>query len=195
MRRDRPRLTGKAIAAVSILTLIPAAFSLALVVLLLEPAAVSDAAGIGQSLLPGEYYYIEKMTYMPEFNGRDPLPNDIVAYAKYSSNDKWHVRRRPFDIGRIAACPGDRVEMHGRWLCRNGEPLHGGRCDAFSEAEAARIRAGYSGMTVPKGAFLIVSENGVGLVERGRIIGRPWMVIWSRGEEGIRWDRIGAFVK
>ncbi len=150
------------------------------------------------TLLVGDQLLVDKVTY----HVRPPARGDIIVF-KYPGDES-----RDF-IKRIIGLPGDTVEVRARAVYINGAPLS--ERYAFHDAlDHMRIipRDDFGPAAVPSDKYFVMGDNREnsqdsrfwGFLERDKVIGRAFVLYWSRDVDhifplGIRWDRFGLLIE
>lgn len=189
--------------------------AVAFVLFLLIRAFVVEAFKIPTSsmentLLVGDFLLVNKAVYGAEIPGTsvslpaftDPDRGDVVVF------NPPHDPRRNY-VKRLLGLPGDTLEMRGKQLYLNGDPLdepyvryldregdavHPGMAWQQDHLAQDSRRRGYrpsrdrwGPLVVPEGHFFVLGDNRDnsedsrywGFVERESIRGRPWFVYYS----------------
>ncbi len=186
---------------------------LALVIRALVVQAFTIPSGsMMDTLLVGDYILVNKFLYGAELpfiewrvpGLRDPHRGDIVVF-KYPQDE-----RRDF-IKRIIGTPGDRIQIKGRTVYVNGEPLR----ETYTKfADPAWGRSGqesYCGYAygcestaVPPGSYFVMGDNRDnsqdsrywGFVKREKIKGKAFLIYWSwdGDRHWLRWWRLARYI-
>jgi signal peptidase I len=185
---------------------------------LLIKAVVLDAVHVptpsmSRTLMPGDFVLINKLAYGPRIFPEGsifgvslpeihlpaiapPHRGDVVLFRFPGTPEE----SRPLHyVKRLIAKEGDEVEIREGRVIVNGTVLR--RIPTAELPE--RIPADFGPYTVPRGMFFMLGDNladsydsrAWGAVPAGNILGKALMVYWSKGEEGIRWARLGTFVQ
>ncbi len=149
------------------------------------------------TLLVGDQLLVDKVAY----HFRSPARGDIIVF-KYPGDEN-----RDF-IKRIIGLPGDTVEVRARAVYINGAPLNEPYAwhDALDDMRIVP-RDDFGPVTVPPDKYFMMGDNREnsqdsrfwGFLERDKIIGRAFVLYWSRDGEhifpfGIRWARFGLLI-
>ncbi|MBI3794297.1 MAG: signal peptidase I [Nitrospinae bacterium] len=146
------------------------------------------------TLLVGDQILVDKLT----FKFRKPERGEIIVfqYPKDVTRDF---------IKRIIGLPGDKLEVRDRKVFINGQPLD----DAYAYHEAfesshSEPRDEFGPIIVPQGQYFMMGDNREnsqdsrfwGPLEEDKIIGRAFIIYWSRNTEKffpleIRFERLG----
>ncbi len=161
-----------------------------------------DTLLVGDHLIGTKYNYGLKIPFtdISIFKGEDPQRGDIVIfeYPKDPSTDF---------IKRIVGIPGDVLEMRGKQLYRNGEPVQESYIRIDEPNRLAPQRDNWDPVTVPEGKYFMMGDNRDnsldsrfwGLVDRDAIVAKAWRIYWSWGDSKedpiVRWKRIGMKIK
>lgn len=149
------------------------------------------------TLLIGDQLLVDKLVY----RFHQPKRGDIVVF-KYPEDES-----RDF-IKRIIGLPGDTIEVRNKTVFLNGAPLddiwgHHDESDGFR----IPVRDDFGPVTVPRGHYFMMGDNREnsqdsrfwGYLEHDKIIGRAFIIYWSRDLRrifplDIRWDRLGRLI-
>jgi signal peptidase I len=186
---------------------------LALVIRALVVQAFTIPSGsMMDTLLVGDYILVNKFLYgaalpfvewrVPGF--RDPRRGDIIVF-KYPQDE-----RRDF-IKRVIGTPGDRIQIKGRQVLVNGQPL----TEPYTKfAEPAWSRGvqetacgyayGCEPTTVPPDSYFMMGDNRDnsqdsrywGFVKRDKIKGKAFLIYWSwdGDQHWLRWWRLAHYI-
>jgi signal peptidase I len=185
---------------------------------LLIKAFVFDAVHVptpsmSRTLMPGDFVLVNKLAYGPRILPEGslfgislpevrlpaiapPRPGDVVLFRFPGTPDVSHPLHY---VKRLIAKPGDDVEIREGRVIVNGTVLR--RIPTAEKPE--RLPANFGPVTVPRGTYFMLGDNladsydsrSWGCVPAENLVGKALMVYWSKGEEGIRWDRLGTFVQ
>jgi signal peptidase I len=146
------------------------------------------------TLKPGDWLLVDKLCYI----GGDPERGDIVVFNAPLEPGHEYVKR-------VAAVPGDRVQIEDCRLILNGVLLEEPYLspDSYDRAPGVTEKNPFAESTViPEGRYLVLGDNrpsskdsrSWGLLAREEIIGRADLVYFSysfsEGGPDVRWDRI-----
>jgi signal peptidase I len=168
---------------------------------------------MSETLRPGDFVLVNKLVYGPRvcaggsFLGvalpeirlpeiAPPRPGDIVLFRFPGTPDE----SRPLHyVKRIVGRPGDDVQIREGQVLVNGTVLR-----RIPTAERLQQPPpDFGPYLVPRGMYFMLGDNlgdsydsrSWGCVPAGNIIGKALVIYWSKGEEGVRWDRLGTFVR
>jgi signal peptidase I len=171
---------------------------------------------IGDHLLVNKFIYGVKIPFTDTnlIDIDDPEHGDIIVF-RYPGNPAVDY------IKRIIGTPGDRIEIKGKKVYRNGKLLdepyvNTAAMDPYVQPmvvdappagpgnlPACPGRDNIKEFTVPEGKYFVMGDNRDhssdsrcwGYVSRGAILGKAWIIYWSwRGPSLIRWNRIGRLI-
>lgn len=153
------------------------------------------------SMLPalkiGDRVLVDKLTC----RWKAPQRFDIIVF-----NDPQNPGRDL--IKRVVALPGEKFEIRARRVFINDAPLD----DLFAHHMATDnyripLRDDYGPVTIPPGSWFMMGDNREdshdsrfwGAMQREKIIGRAFIVYWSRNPDRafpleIRWNRFGLLL-
>jgi signal peptidase I len=185
---------------------------------LLVKAFVFDAVHVptpsmSGTLVPGDFVLVNKLVYGPRlYTGGSllgvvlpevrlpaiapPRCGDIVLFRFPGTPEE----SRPLHyVKRLIGKPGDDVEIREGRVLVNGTVLR--RIPTAEKLE--HPPPDFGPYTVPRGMYFMLGDNlgdsydsrSWGCVPAENIIGKALVVYWSKGEEGIQWDRLGTFVQ
>jgi signal peptidase I len=173
-----------------------------------SPAFIVSSGSMENTLVKGDTVLVNRLD---RFRGRSPHRDELVAFY-------WPIDRKEIFLHRIVGVPGDRLKVRDKKLFRNGaevtEPYaqHSTSYldpyrDNFPSAPNFPAREPVIGMlenhvvngevVVPAGHYFVMGDNRddsadsryFGFIERGDIIGRPYVIIYSRDPKRT-WKRI-----
>lgn len=133
---------------------------------------------------------------------------DIAIFTYPNDRATWNIKR-------IVALPGDRVQIHGHIVEINGQSLAPPATDAHATDITEKSPAGREwrvhwdpnlpsrgdvDLVVPPGKVFVLGDNrsnsrdsrNFGTVSMQDVVGRARQVWFSYGPHGIRWSRLGA---
>jgi signal peptidase I len=170
-------------------------------------------ASMSRTLLPGDFVLVNKLAVGPavfphvEVFGLSapalrfpavspPRPGDVVLFrfpGTSPGDAPLHYVKRLIGKG------GDVVEIRGNRVVVNGTPLR----SIPTAQDPGRALPEFGPYTVPRGMFFVLGDNladsydsrAWGCVPAGDLLGKALLIYWSKGEEGIRWDRLGTFIR
>lgn len=153
---------------------------------------------VGDHLLASKFSYGVKIPFLNSYvwRGDDPERGDIIIfeYPKDPSLDY---------IKRVIGVPGDKLEMRGKQLYRNGQPVVENYVQHTDHATISE-RDSFKELTVPEDQYFVMGDNRDnsqdsrywGFVPRSAIKAKAWRIYWSwSGFSEIRWDRFGREIK
>ncbi|HEY9050569.1 MAG TPA: signal peptidase I [Gammaproteobacteria bacterium] len=189
---------------------------------LVEPFRIPTGSMI-PSLYIGDFILVNKFAYgirLPVLNSKiidieDPQRGDVVVF-RYPRDPSVDY------IKRVIGLPGDHVAYYNKVLYVNGKPIkrkfvsqyagpgeeHANEYieDLEGLQHAMLLTPGKSGLDaeyiVPEGHYFMMGDNRDnsndsrywGVVADKYLVGRAFM-IWMNWDSGVRWDRIGTFIK
>jgi len=121
---------------------------------------------------------------------------DVIVFTLPDSL-RGDLPDEPF-IKRVIGLPGDTV-----YLSRLGITING---DLLPDPPTCRHRSplpeGHKTIVVPKDAYYVIGDNRDnsfdsrywGPLPADHVMGTAIMIYWSRGDHGVRWDRMFSFV-
>ncbi len=186
---------------------------LALVIRALVVQAFTIPSGsMMDTLLVGDYILVNKFLYGAELpvvgwhvpGLRRPHRGDIIVF-KYPQDE-----RRDF-IKRIIGTPGDRIQIRGRTVFVNGQPLtepYTKFADPAWTRSAQDTYCGYTygcdSTTVPPDSYFVMGDNRDnsqdsrywGFVKREKIKGKAFLIYWSwdGDRHWLRWWRLAHYI-
>jgi signal peptidase I len=171
-----------------------------------EPLQVPSSS-MAPTMLPGDYFFADKR-YNCLGCGAGVSRGDIAIFAYPNDRSVLYLKR-------IVGLPGDHVQMRGREVKVNGTSLTlpdsaPGADDSAEAIDGRRWRVSWSGgsapdldITVPPGHVFVLGDNRgastdsrrFGTVPLQDVVGKARQVWFSRGTEGVRWDRLGTVLR
>jgi signal peptidase I len=171
-------------------------FFLAVIIVLFFRTFLAEAVQIPtgsmeDTLLPGDYLFINKFTYRRY--GREALPT-ILPFAGVRRRDVIVFRffdgphELQYYVKRVIGLPGETVEIRAKQVYINGKPLDESYT-VFNDPSVKDLRPRdfLESVTVPGNHFFVLGDNRDssydsrfwGTLPRDRIIGKPLIVWWS----------------
>lgn len=166
------------------------------------------------TLLIGDHLLVSKSSYgikLP-FSDRvliplgNPQRGDIVVFRFPEDHDKDFIKR-------AIALPGETVEVRNKQVVINGQPLTDSWAhysDRIILPPGVQPRDNFGPVTVPPEHYFVMGDNRDqsydsrfwfggkgGFVSAKDILGRAIVIYWSWEDEsfGVRWSRLGHFIK
>ena len=158
---------------------------------------------IGDHILVNKFVYGVKIPYLRKtiIPIKDPRRGDIVVF-------KYPVDPNKDFIKRVIGIPGDVIEIRDKQLYVNGQKVnheYGVYTDPRILPANVRPRDNYGPVTVPVQSLFVMGDNRDesfdsrfwGFVDYKALNGKAFMIYWSWDKEnfGVRWDRLGNFLK
>jgi signal peptidase I len=166
------------------------------------------SASMAPTVLPGDILFADKRYNCPGCKG-EVRRGDIAIFSYPNDRTRYYIKR-------IIGLPGDRVRVEKGSVEVNGKPLEVGReavdgRTLVTEAIGGRrwqvLEARASGgsakpdvdITVPSGRVFVLGDNrpaatdsrDFGTVPLRDVVGKARQVWFSKGSEGVRWNRLG----
>lgn len=143
-----------------------------------------------ETLQIGDNIFVNQLAY----TFSDPKHDDIVVF-------EYPIEPSKDFIKRVIGVPGDKIKISGKTVYRNGEELKPDYVK-FDDSVPADPTIEEE-FIVPKDNYLVMGDNRDnsydgrywGFVKRDKIIGKAFMIYWSSGPDGIRFDRIFNLIK
>jgi signal peptidase I len=128
-----------------------------------------------------EWVFVNKAVY-----GLTRPKNGEVVVVEAQPEDE---RRKEYLVKRIAGEPGDRIEISGGKLYRNGEQVDEPYTSGWTEEPS------YGPVVIGEGSYFVLGDNRlknasmdsrtIGQVAEGRIKGRVDWIVWPFREAGV----------
>lgn len=166
----------------------------------------APSASMAPTVQPGDYFFADKRYNCPGC-GAGVRRGDIAIFVYPNDRSLLYVKR-------IVALPGDHVQISGRELRLNGTsltlPSPAGQAFTSEGIEGRQWQVDWSGpssaevdITVPPGQVFALGDNRGASVDSRRfgtvplhdVVGKARQVWFSRGSEGVRWDRLGRVLQ
>ena len=143
-----------------------------------------------ETLQIGDFLIVNKLSYL--FS--DPKHDDVVVFEYPIEPEKNFIKR-------IIGIPGDKIKIENKIVYRNGERLEPAyvkyddtAIDPFKDVEE---------FVIPENKYLMLGDNRDnsfdgrywGYVDKKAIYGKAWIIYWSWGEDGPRFNRIFDLIK
>jgi signal peptidase I len=146
----------------------------------------APTGSMSPSILPGDYFLSNKLY----FCSQNPKRGDIAIFA-YPLDEKLDY------IKRIVGLPGDTLEIRGKTVFINGEPLN----EPYALFLELEQRNDTDPVVIPANQYFMIGDNRdnsmdsrhFGPVERSKLRGKPTFVYWSmkKAFPFIRLNRVG----
>jgi signal peptidase I len=168
-----------------------------------------DTLLIGDRLLVNKFVYGVKMPFTDKiiFEVGDPTLGDVIVFVYPEDHSVDYVKR-------IVGLPGDTLEMRGKVLFRNGQPMNETYV-RYTDRNIRLERDNFPSMTIPPDQYFVMGDNRDdsrdsrywGLVDRKLIHGKAWRIYWSWGSKkgdagssgyddtGLRLNRLGKLIE
>ncbi|EPR39103.1 signal peptidase I [Desulfococcus multivorans] len=165
--------------------------------------SMKETLKIGDHILVNKFIYGIKvpftdLTLVPV---TDPERGDIIVFEFPEDPDKDFIKR-------VVGVEGDTIEIRNKRLRVNGAPAEYPQAiytDPRSIPEGVQPRDYFGPVTVPEGALFVMGDNRDhsydsrfwGFVDLKAVKGKAFMIYWSWDKEnfGVRWSRLGDFLK
>ena len=168
------------------------------------------SASMEPSVMTGDILFANKRYNCPQCP--EAIKRGDIGIFVYPNN------RTQYFIKRIMALPGDRIEVNQQQVFVNGRALARGALEQqgdnvivtekLDQAEyqvqwLASDTEGMIELVVPPGQVFVMGDNRsatkdsreFGAVPMRDVVGKAQQIWYSKGEEGIRWDRLGMLLK
>ena len=158
---------------------------------------------IGDHILVNKFAYGVKIPYLRKtvIPFKNPRRGDIVVF-------KYPVDPKKDFIKRVIGIPGDVIEIRDKQLYINGQRVnhdYGMYTDPRILGENVRPRDNFGPITVPQHSLFVMGDNRDesfdsrfwGFVDYKALNGKAFIIYWSWDREnfGVRWGRLGRFLK
>jgi len=156
--------------------------------------SVVPTGSMERTILVGDHLFLDKLLYGPEI----PLLNWRLPALKTVRRGDIIVFRYPLNpeetfLKRVAAVPGDRLEIHDGVVYINSRPMN--------EPYAVHRRPFYAAheqmppIVIPSGKLFVMGDNRDnssdsrewGLVPVENVLGEPMLIYWSYDAPSARW--------
>lgn len=153
------------------------------------------------TLLRGDYLFADMRYNCPTCRSRVER-GDAVVFVYPNDRTVYHVKR-------VIGLPGDRIVIDGPAVSVNGRPLTSDEPGSAAPREEIDGRSWHvapapdatitRAVTVPPGEVFVLGDNRAhsldsreyGTVPLADVVGKARQLWFSRGAEGVRWNRIG----
>jgi signal peptidase I len=142
-----------------------------------------------QTLQVGDHILVNKFLY----RFTSPARGDIIVF-KFPQDET-----RDF-IKRVVGLPGDTVELRGKLLSINGQPVE----EPYASYDSPNpFRDAFGPVTVPPGHLFMMGDNrdssqdsrAWGFLDRDKVRGKAFVIYWSWDSRwSVRWRRIGRLL-
>ena len=165
--------------------------------------SMKETLKIGDHILVNKFIYGIKVpftetTLVPVTN---PNRGDIIVFKFPEDPDKDFIKR-------VVGVEGDTIEIHDKHLFVNGTPADYKQAintDPREIPEGVQPRDNFGPVTVPAHSLFVMGDNRDhsydsrfwGFVDLKAVKGKAFMIYWSWDKDnfGVRWSRIGDFLK
>ena len=162
------------------------------------------------SVLRGDVLFANRLYNCPQCY---PVKPGDVAIFVYPNNRTQHY------IKRIIALPSDKIEIGQQQVFVNGLPLSRGKTEPLDDDKVlvteklgeheyqvqwqASDNDDMIELTVPSGEVFVLGDNRsasndsrkFGTVPLQDVVGKASQIWFSKGEDGVRWDRLGELIE
>lgn len=162
------------------------------------------------SVLKGDIIFAKKNYNCPQCSSH--VKRGDIGIFVYPNN------RTQYYIKRIVALPGDKIEMGQQQVFINGQSLSRGKTEAVDDNTMVTETHGNTEyqvqwltddtddmieLTVPPGQVFVLGDNRsksndsrkFGTVPLRDVVGKAGQIWFSKGEDGVRWERLGKLLK
>ncbi len=152
-------------------------------------------ASMEPGILPGELFFVDKRYNCPECAGQVQR-GDVAVFVYPNNRTRYYVKR-------VIGLPGDEIVHDGIGWMVNQTPLaHGPMQESLGARQwmtSGEDHAPVPSIEIPDGHAYVLGDNRdssrdsrhFGLVPLVDIVGVARQVWFSRGDDGIRWHRLG----
>ncbi len=173
-----------------------------------EPFRIPSAS-MEPSILEGDFLLADKRYNCPNCEGRVGA-GDIGIFVYPNDRTTYYIKR-------VIGLPGDHVTIKGHEVAVNGksltreESVDGERIVVREQSGERRWRVQWDkntagadvDVTVPPGQIFLLGDNRdnttdsrkFGAVPLSDLVGRARQIWFSKGESGVRWERLGKVVE
>jgi len=169
------------------------------------------SASMEPSVMTGDVIFSNKQYNKPNGGASAVTRGDIGIFV-YPNN------RTQYFIKRIIALPGDNIEIQNRQVFINGKALSRGEAVQSQTHLTVTEKLGDKEyqvqwltsdadtmlqLTVPPGEVFVLGDNRsasndsrkFGTVPMRDVVGKAGQIWFSKGEDGVRWDRLGQILR
>ena len=163
------------------------------------------------SVLKGDIIFANKQYNKPTMVTGAVKRGDIGIFVYPNDRTKYFIKR-------IIALPGDNIEIQNRQVFINGKALSRGEVEQNQEHLTVTEKVGANEyqvqwlasdtdtmiqLTVPPGEVFVLGDNRsasndsrkFGTVPMRDVVGKAGQIWFSKGEDGVRWGRLGLVLK
>ena len=165
--------------------------------------SMKETLKIGDHILVNKFIYGVKVPFTDRtlVPVSDPGRGDIVVFRFPEDPDKDFIKR-------VVGVAGDTIEIRDKQVFRNGAPAEYEQAiytDPREIPEGVQPRDNFGPVTVPAHSLFVMGDNRDhsydsrfwGFVDLAAVKGKAFIIYWSWDSEnfGVRWSRIGDFLK
>lgn len=158
---------------------------------------------LGDHILVNKFIYGIKIPFIDKtlVHIKNPEHDDIVVFKPPHEPKKDYIKR-------VVGVPGDVLEIRNKKVFRNGKLVTAPYViytDSMTYPKGTNPRDNFGPITVPENHLFFMGDNRDasldsrywGFVHYDKIKGKAFMIYWSWDKEdfGVRWGRIGTFLK
>lgn len=158
---------------------------------------------LGDHILVNKFIYGVKIPFADKalIPIKDPKRGDIIVFTPPHEPDKDYIKR-------VVGVAGDRIEIRNKKLYVNGEYVTGPyeiHTDTRILPRELSTRDNFGPVTVPEGCLFMMGDNRDnsqdsrfwGFARLDKVEGKAMFIYWSWDSEdfGVRWGRIGHWLK
>ncbi len=158
---------------------------------------------IGDHILVNKFIYGVKIPFLQKtlIPVKNPQREDIIVFRFPEEPGKDFIKR-------VIAVGGDEIEVHNKQVFVNRKPVKNPYAiysDPHIIPGTIQPRDNFGPVTVPKGTLFVMGDNRDhsydsrfwGFVDLNAVKGKAFMIYWSwdRDRFGVRWSRIGDWIR
>jgi signal peptidase I len=155
---------------------------------------------LGDHILVNKFIYGIKIPFADKtlIPIKDPKHGDIIVFTPPHEPDKDYIKR-------VVGVAGDKIEIRNKKLYVNGEYVTGPYEQHKDSSIVFGSRDNFGPVTVPEGNLFMMGDNRDnsqdsrfwGFAKLEKVKGKAMFIYWSWDSEdfGVRWGRIGHWLK